>query len=186
MAYSTEKGIKMKRTCKKCKVEKELEDFGKASNCKNGRRYTCHKCRNLRYVKKGPCEENPSWFKKGHEFIKGGEKGWFSETNRPKNIPLRKGEQIYNFKDGKSKDRAKLNRKHFQGKRALKLRLQTLERDGYKCMKCINHFEKLHIHHIIPLRVDPSKSYDLDNLITLCPKCHANVERELMINEGLI
>lgn len=32
------------------------------------------------------------------------------------------------------------------------------------------------VHHIIALRDDPSKAYDLDNLSPLCEKCHGKVE----------
>ncbi len=34
-----------------------------------------------------------------------------------------------------------------------------------------------HIHHIIPLEKDPSKCFDKDNLIALCPFCHGCVHK---------
>lgn len=43
-------------------------------------------------------------------------------------------------------------------------------RDGKKCQIC-GHTERLAIDHIIPLRL--SHCNDLDNLITLCKRCHA-------------
>lgn len=34
-----------------------------------------------------------------------------------------------------------------------------------------------HIHHIIPLEKDPSKCFDEDNLIALCPFCHGCIHK---------
>jgi 5-methylcytosine-specific restriction endonuclease McrA len=34
----------------------------------------------------------------------------------------------------------------------------------------------LQVHHIIPISVDDSLKLDNDNLITLCPRCHHEVE----------
>lgn len=34
-----------------------------------------------------------------------------------------------------------------------------------------------HIHHIVPFEKDPSKCFDKENLIALCPFCHGCVHR---------
>ena len=38
----------------------------------------------------------------------------------------------------------------------------------YVCGRTTN----LHVHHIVPYHIDPSKELDPDNLITLCGRCH--------------
>lgn len=50
-----------------------------------------------------------------------------------------------------------------------------MERDGYRCRMCggasnTGSFEGLHVHHIIPKT--NNGSHDMDNLITLCKRCH--------------
>lgn len=44
------------------------------------------------------------------------------------------------------------------------------ERDGI-CLECGSEYE-LEAHHIIPVSVDPSKTFDLRNGETLCIYCH--------------
>ncbi len=53
------------------------------------------------------------------------------------------------------------------GDSAKKKRLEALARDDYKCSLCENT-ETLEVHHIDNDR----KNNDLDNLETLCGKCH--------------
>lgn len=56
------------------------------------------------------------------------------------------------------------------------------ERDSYKCRWCGDKVEgrQAHVHHVVPERCfdDPSKAHDLDNLVTLCDKCHLRFEWE--------
>lgn len=166
----------MLRICKKCNIKKPLEKFCKSNACKNGYRYECKECKNKRYIKKGPCTDNPSWFKKGHAFIAGAEKGWFKKGQKSLGAAHLKGKKPHNFIDGKSKKRGQENRRFFCGNKAVKIRLQVIERDGHTCKICQIKQEKLHVHHVIPLRVDKTKAYNMDNLITVCPKCHMKIE----------
>lgn len=58
----------------------------------------------------------------------------------------------------------------------LKARLECLERDNYRCQICGNKFDKAKpggtaVHHIIP-RQYKELFLELDNLITLCSRCH--------------
>lgn len=53
------------------------------------------------------------------------------------------------------------------------LRLQALERDGYKCRKCNCNLRGVfyrEVHHILPLSRGGSNR--LSNLISLCTDCH--------------
>lgn len=53
------------------------------------------------------------------------------------------------------------------------LRIQALRRDGWACVRC-GAVGRLEIDHILPVRTHPELAYALDNLQTLCPKCHAS------------
>jgi thymidylate synthase (FAD) len=44
-------------------------------------------------------------------------------------------------------------------------------RDGYKCRVCKSN-KMLNAHHITPVWRDPSKVYEVDNLLTMCKPCH--------------
>jgi hypothetical protein len=55
-----------------------------------------------------------------------------------------------------------------------KLRKQVLERDNHICRKCSKN-EKLCLHHIIPV-ADGEQIDTLENLITLCERCHQEWE----------
>lgn len=48
------------------------------------------------------------------------------------------------------------------------------ERDNYKCLDC-GSGGYIEPHHIIPLRIDMNKVFDLDNGVTLCKPCHKKV-----------
>jgi len=59
----------------------------------------------------------------------------------------------------------------FYGSREWKLiRYKTIARDDFKCSQCGEENYTLHVHHVVPVREGGSD--ELDNLITLCPKCH--------------
>ena len=51
-------------------------------------------------------------------------------------------------------------------------RKQVFERDNYTCQFCGKHGGKLNAHHIVPVSIDCSKIYDINNGITLCVVCH--------------
>ena len=56
-----------------------------------------------------------------------------------------------------------------------KVRLKALKRDKYICQECKKYFkneEATVVHHIIEVWEDLSKAYDINNLESLCTKCH--------------
>lgn len=131
--------------CRKCLKFKKLEAFEKCKACTSGYRYRCKECRRRNYNRKGPCKQNPSWFKAG--------------------------EKHPYFVDGDWRARSKIGK----NKRFQRLRGIVLKRDDYKCVRC-GSTDKLHVHHVVPLRDNIELAYDTDNLITVCPKCHVNEE----------
>jgi len=53
------------------------------------------------------------------------------------------------------------------------IRKRVYQRDGYRCVMC-GKKGKLHAHHIIPVRI--SKDNSLNNLVSVCNKCHRKLE----------
>lgn len=80
----------------------------------------------------------------------------------------RVGERSPNWKGGHPK---------YYGATWKKQRERALRRDNYTCQNCGATGVKLHVHHIKSKRdfKDPEKANRLDNLITLCMKCHNNI-----------
>ena len=50
-------------------------------------------------------------------------------------------------------------------------RLEILERDGNKCVKC-GETKRLHVHHLSYTKGRDAWEYPNDNLVTLCRGCH--------------
>ena len=63
-----------------------------------------------------------------------------------------------------------------RGPRWKALRVQALQRDGWKCVRC-GEKVGLEVDHILPVRDRPDLAYDLDNLQTLCGRDHARKTR---------
>ena len=66
-----------------------------------------------------------------------------------------------------------------------------LERDNWECQECgmsqeqsiVLFNRKLVVHHIDGKgRNSDIKNHDLDNLLTLCPRCHGKINRALQLN----
>jgi 5-methylcytosine-specific restriction enzyme A len=60
----------------------------------------------------------------------------------------------------------------------LRARAATLERDGDTCQRCgaTVRTSTLHVHHVLPRSEGGLTA--LDNLLTVCERCHPIVERE--------
>lgn len=56
------------------------------------------------------------------------------------------------------------------------LRLEALRRDGWRCVQC-GARGRLEVDHIKPVRAAPEAAFDLENLQSLCPACHARKTR---------
>ncbi|NPA31680.1 MAG: DEAD/DEAH box helicase [Chloroflexi bacterium] len=65
-------------------------------------------------------------------------------------------------------------------------RAAALERDGHRCRVCGGR-ENLHVHHIRPVRLfaRAADAHRLDNLITLCARCHRRAEQHVWVRSAL-
>ena len=56
------------------------------------------------------------------------------------------------------------------------VREEALIRDNLMCQKCGSIAEE--VHHIIELKDDITKAFDLDNLMSLCRTCHIRIHKK--------
>lgn len=66
---------------------------------------------------------------------------------------------------------------------------QIRERDEFTCQGCsiIEKDKNFHIHHKIPFRmfISHKEANKPENLVTLCPSCHREAEKQIFIQSGL-
>jgi hypothetical protein len=87
------------------------------------------------------------------------------------NLSLRfKGEKSYRWKGGITS----INRRIKSSGAWKDWRKQVFERDNYECVCCgISGLKiELHPHHIIPISIDRTQSFNVNNGLTLCKECH--------------
>lgn len=73
----------------------------------------------------------------------------------------------------KSLEQREAHRKRISSKAWNTLKEQILERDGHRCVQCLNK-ENLQVHHLTYKRVGKEV---LKDLVTLCKRCHDEVHR---------
>lgn len=68
------------------------------------------------------------------------------------------------------------------------VRIRALQRDHYECKRCVGEWtggkpvkhirltKARYVHHIEPLKEQPQKCIELDNLVSLCFSCHEEIE----------
>lgn len=124
--------------------------------------YCCSACRVKAWILRNPerikeinRKKNKKWHKANRKWVKKYNKNYWFKVLKP------------NREKSKAYTQKSLNRARFSGNR-----LKVLERDGYKCGDC-GTTEKLHVHHIDGNgRGSKNPNNDMNNLITLCRKCH--------------
>ncbi len=84
---------------------------------------------------------------------------WTTDRNNKRNP---------NYKHGKYKRRPR----DFKISEFQIIRKQVFQRDCYTCIYCLIKGGELHAHHKIPYWVEKRAYFDLDNLVTVCTKCH--------------
>jgi predicted transcriptional regulator len=82
-----------------------------------------------------------------------------------------KGENNPNFKHGKYSGILKKRIPEYHTQKYVNWKRAIFVRDNKQCKNC-GSVEKINAHHIIPIRIDKSRFYDISNGITLCEECH--------------
>ncbi len=77
---------------------------------------------------------------------------------------------------GVRRDHHRFSKRVTRTKRWQVLRMEILERDGFRCRHC-GCGGRLEVDHIKPVRTDPDLSYEPTNLQALCPGCHTKKTR---------
>ena len=166
------------KTCSKCKIEKSIECFSKDKNRKVGIYPRCKDCcatYRLSVTKESRKQYNDKYIKsdKGKEV-----RHTYSISDKKK----QQDKQYIKTEAGKNTRKIAqktyfLNHPNLEDLRAIRsyitfvIKPSILERDNYSCQLCkINR--NLVIHHVIPVKIDPSQILNPANLITLCKNCH--------------
>ncbi|WP_270996981.1 HNH endonuclease [Listeria seeligeri] len=71
--------------------------------------------------------------------------------------------------------------KLYKTKRWKALRVVVLKRDRYRCQECKRRGVVASgniVHHVVELRDDVSKAFDINNLETVCTSCHNTLHPE--------
>ena len=117
-------------------------------------------------------------FKKGHPFLRGGEKGWFKKGQCSR-------EKSHFWKGGKMKNYPELIRLRKSGEYRL-WRKAVFERDNFTCQKCGQKGGKLIAHHINNFADFPELRFNIDNGITFCKKCHKEFHKKYGKNNNTL
>lgn len=174
------RGVKPKNRktscCEVCGNEFEHEASREAKYCSK-------KCWNIRNPKVNKsCKQCKQYFlsyeKDNKEFCnKDCYSKWQGENFKPsifmkkKAIEANSGYNHYNWKGG--------NTVYFNSECRdwQTIRKEIYKRDNFECQRCGKHGGRLECHHIVPYRI--SKDHSDENLITLCPKCHKKIEKDI-------
>ena len=186
--------------CKVCGKE-FYRSQGELRKNKTGKFYCGRDCRNVDWKGEGNPNFNHRWSSelkeqtsaKIKEQYKNGRKTWCKGQTKETDPRLAKcgviGNDFGKYTKGQKRVddvwrnvlnsagvRHSLQQEHkykYHGENWLRIRKSVLQRDNFTCQKCGSK-EYLVVHHLIPYRL--SGSDDLDNLITLCRRCHGREE----------
>jgi thymidylate synthase (FAD) len=101
----------------------------------------------------------------------GGKRKLMSEQHRQTLRELHSGPNSNFWKGGVSSERANIARWCTQHAG------EVHARNDYACVICKEKAGHLHAHHIDPVWHEPAKATDIENLTTLCARCHRHIHR---------
>lgn len=93
------------------------------------------------------------------------------------------GVAVRRYAGKKDSDKNGFNsRKFYDSARWRRVRLVAMQRDHYQCQHCLHNDRMItiatEVHHIQELKDYPEKGLDLDNLVSLCWKCHEKTKQK--------
>lgn len=97
-------------------------------------------------------------------------KGYYCDEHKRSKPKKKKQKQVYHHK----------NKSFYNSYPWRSVRSVVYEREHGCCQRCGRFVfgRQAHVHHIIPIQVDPTLKLDPNNLKLLCPKCHTIEENE--------
>lgn len=119
---------------------------------------------------------NTQGFQIGEPSSRKGKKSRFPAWNKGKKMPEKSGENAWNW----VKDRTKTSEKRRirTSVEWREWRSKVFERDLYTCKECGISGVYIEPHHIIPIRENTDRLFDVNNGITLCRSCHKKTFRK--------
>lgn len=154
----------MTKVCSVCGIEKDLSEFNKQKAGKHGVRANCRECQNKSNREYKQTEQAIELRREWKRSDKGRECNKRYRDNNAEKISEYTRSEHYKINHRKSVDSQR-----FGGNR-----IKVLERDSYKCVIC-GSTELIQVHHIDETGRNKPKEQqnnDMENLITLCAKCH--------------
>ena len=159
---------KESKKCVICNNEFECYPSQNKSTCS---RKCFKKFQSSRLTGKKKSEEHKRNISEALKNSEAAKKQWFKKgKDNPAYGRDQKGEKNHNWKGGKTNS----NQKKRNDPRYHAWRKEVFERDRFECQKCGNK-GWLQAHHIIPISVDESKIWDIDNGLTVCVPCHEKI-----------
>jgi thymidylate synthase (FAD) len=100
-------------------------------------------------------------------------KGRLTEEGRAKLHAARSGSQSNFWRGGITGERAMIGawtRQHAA---------RVHDRFDFTCQACSARGTKLHAHHVMPVWFAPDRARDIDNLVSVCERCHREIHRSV-------
>jgi thymidylate synthase (FAD) len=116
-------------------------------------------------------------FKEGHSPWNAGAPGYthkphrISTEGRARLREARSGDRSNFWRGGTSTERARI------GAWTRERAPQVHARYDYTCQGCGQRGGRLHAHHVLPVWFAPEQARDLDNLMTVCERCHREIQQ---------
>lgn len=171
----------MKRICKKCNEEKDIEMFSKASQCDFGRTWTCNKCvaasKRLRYLDNREKEiaRCTKWNKENPAKVAAN-----MAKSRARNYEAYKANYKRWRRENKDKIKIYDHKKRIRRKYAIAFTKEKISFDEWisiiksqdsKCYYCKIKDRNLEIEHVIPL--SRGGDHSKGNIVGACAKCNS-------------
>ena len=166
------------KICTKCGMEKPIYQFNNQKAGKYGKRANCRDCQNAYNRAYKQTERGIELRRKWKRSEVGKEN---NKRYRERNAETIKA--YWHTEKYKESRKKRADKQRFGGNR-----IKALERDNYKCVVCGSDY-CVQVHHKDGLgrnKPKEQKNNDLDNLITLCARCHIEQHNPVLKRWGKV